>query len=504
MASFGLPNQDPNAGAAVRPVRPSRPVPPQIPNNSLFPDDVTLPDDFGANVISIDDFIPSGPVIPPTFNAPPVRIEQQPEPSFTAPATRPEPITPRSTEVSPTPARRADGPVSAPGAGTVGIRIETRQAETPLDLDSLLRYLTEQGGSDLHLSVGAPPTIRANGEMRHVPGVAPMSSQVIKDALYGIASPDQIAKFEKDFELDLAHTVEGVSRFRVNMMIQKGNVGAVFRGIPSVIKPLEELGMPPVLYTFANLPRGLVLVCGPTGSGKSTTLAALIDRANRTRSGHIITIEDPIEFLHTHRKSVVNQREVGADTHSFSEALKHVLRQDPDIILIGELRDLETISIALTAAETGHLVFATLHTQSAQDSVSRIIDVFPGGQQQQIRSQLAATLKGVVCQTLVKKADNSGRAVAAEIMVVTPAIANMIRQDQVHQIPGTLQSGGDKGMQTLNASLATLVATGVIERETAEEIATDSKDLEALIAGEMKKINRPSFSSSSNGSLGSM
>jgi twitching motility protein PilT len=376
---------------------------------------------------------------------------------------------------------------------SAGVRIESVQARD-LEIEALLRYLVDNGGSDLHLSVGAPPLIRLNGEMKPIPGYSTLDEHTLKVGLYRILTEDQRNRYESEWELDLAYTIRDVSRFRVNIMRQRSYVGAVFRVIPSEIKPLETLGMPTVLYNLAALPRGLVLVTGPTGSGKSTTLASLIDRANRTRSGHIITIEDPIEFLHPHRSSVVNQREVGADTHSFAEALKHVLRQDPDIILIGELRDLETISVALTAAETGHLVFATLHTQSAQDTVNRIIDVFPPGQQQQIRSQLAATLRGVVCQTLVKRADAKGRAAASEIMIVTPAIATMIRRDETHQIHQALQSGAELGMQTLNQHLAELVVKGVIERETAEEVATDVKDLDALVQGKMGKKQRPNFS----------
>jgi twitching motility protein PilT len=373
-------------------------------------------------------------------------------------------------------------PVRAPAASQLGVRVERTTTEY-LDLDALLNYLVVEGGSDLHLSIGARPMIRLDGEMTPVPGTNVLTEDSLQGALYRMLTPIQQDVYEKAWELDLAYTLPGVSRFRVNILRQRGVVGAVFRVVPSEIKPLESLGMPNVLYSFAGLARGLVLVTGPTGSGKSTTLAALIDRANRTRSGHIITIEDPIEFVHQHRSCVVNQREVGTDTQSYTEALKHVLRQDPDIILIGEMRDLETISIALTAAETGHLVFATLHTQSAQDTISRIIDVFPAGQQQQVRSQLAATLKGVVCQTLVKRADRKGRVPAVEIMVVNSAIATMIRRDDTHQIPQSLQAGGALGMQTLNQHLAEMVAKGIIERETAEEVATDSKDLDALLGG---------------------
>lgn len=378
-------------------------------------------------------------------------------------------------------------PVSAPAAGGMGVSMGKATVQVRLKIDDLLLFMVKNKGSDLHLSVNAKPMIRQNGDMVAVPGYPALTGPIIKEAIYGLLTEHQKRKYEESWELDLAYTIEGVSRFRVNIMRQRGAVGAVFRVVPSEIRPLEALGLPTALYSLSGLPRGLVLVTGPTGSGKSTTLASLIDRANRTRAAHIVTIEDPIEFVHPHRMSIVNQREIGSDTHSYSEALKHVLRQDPDIILIGELRDLETIQTALTAAETGHLVFATLHTQSAQDTVNRIIDVFPPEQQQQVRSQLAGTLKAVVCQTLVKTSDAQGRTAAVEIMFVNTAIATMIRRDDIHQIPQALQAGGAFGMQTLNQSLAELTAKGVIDRETAEEYATDLKDLDALITGRMSQ-----------------
>ncbi len=294
------------------------------------------------------------------------------------------------------------------------------EAPAPLvDLDALLRHVAEGGGSDLHLTVGAPPTVRVRGEMTPVPGTAVLTAEDLREALYAAMTEKQRQVFEETRELDFAYAVPGLARFRVNVFWQREAVGAVMRLIPWRITPLADLGMPQVVETFGDLKRGLVLVTGPTGSGKSTTLAALLDHINRTRRGHIMTVEDPIEFLHEHRGCLVNQREVGADTKDFRSALKHVLRQDPDVILVGELRDLETISVALTAAETGHLVLATLHTQSAQDTVSRVVDVFPSGQQQQVRTQLAATLQAVVCQTLVPTADGTSRAVAAEVMVCT-------------------------------------------------------------------------------------
>ncbi|TIC88522.1 PilT/PilU family type 4a pilus ATPase [Nocardioides sp. GY 10113] len=339
----------------------------------------------------------------------------------------------------------------------------------------------EMGGSDLHLTVGAPPTIRVRGAMTPVPGYGVLKPDELRTAMYAVMTERQRQTFEDSRELDFAHAVPGHARFRVNVYWQRESVGAVLRLIPWDIKPLSDLGMPPVLESFASMKRGMVLVTGPTGSGKSTTLAAMVDLVNRTRRGHIMTVEDPIEFLHSHRGCLVNQREVGADTHDFRSALKHVLRQDPDVILIGELRDLDTISVALTAAETGHLVFATLHTQSAQDTISRIVDVFPANQQQQIRTQLAATLQGVVCQTLVPTVDGAARIPAAEIMVCNPGIRAMIRDDKLPQIPGALQSGAREGMQTLDAHLAAHTRAGLITREVGLENCAHREDYLTLV-----------------------
>jgi twitching motility protein PilT len=274
--------------------------------------------------------------------------------------------------------------------------------------------------------------------------------------------------------------VRGLARFRVNLYQQRESLGAAFRLIPYEIKPLEQLGVPPVVANFAGLPRGLVLVTGPTGSGKSTTLAAIIDLANRTRADHIMTVEDPIEFLHRHKRALVNQREVGEDTHSFAAALKHVLRQDPDIILVGEMRDLETISVALTAAETGHLVFATLHTQDAAQTIDRVIDVFPAHQQAQVRTQLAGALQGVVSQTLCKRADAPGRVVATEVLVATPAVRNLVREGKTHQIYSAMQAGAQQGMHTLDQHLAELVKAGRISYETGLERAHHAEDFNRL------------------------
>lgn len=387
-------------------------------------------------------------------------------------------------------AESASGPVAAPVASSTGVSIASARPAGALNLDQLLKDAVTLGASDLHMSANAQPMMRINGVMRPIEKAPMLTEDNLRATIYRVLSDDQIKRFEEAWELDFAYVVEGIARFRGNVMIQKGNVGAVFRVIPDEILPLEALGLPPVLYNLSSLPRGLVLVTGPTGSGKSTTLASLIDRANRTRSGHIMTIEDPIEFTHTHQSCIVNQREVGQDTHSYRDALKHVLRQDPDIILIGELRDLDTISTALTAAETGHLVFATLHTQSAQDTVSRIIDVFPENQQQQVRSQLASTLRAVVCQSLVPSADGKTRFPATEIMIVNSAIATLIRRDASHQIPSALQSGGALGMQTLNMSLAQMVAEKKIERSTAEEFTDDIKDLDTLITGRVADVRK--------------
>jgi twitching motility protein PilT len=293
----------------------------------------------------------------------------------------------------------------------------------------------------------------------------------------------QRARFEEELELDFAHSVPGRGRFRVNVYRQRESLGAAFRVIPAEIKPLDALGIPPAVSRFAGLPRGLVLVTGPTGSGKSTTLAGLIDLANSTRSDHIMTVEDPIEFLHRHKSCLVNQREVGEDTHSFASALKHVLRQDPDIILVGELRDLETISVALTAAETGHLVFATLHTQDAAQTIDRVVDVFPTEQQEQIRAQLAATLQGVVCQTLCKTADGRGRVVATEVLMATPAIRNLVREGKTHQIYSAMQAGAAHGMHTLDQHLADLVRRGRVTRAEALSKANSPEDFSRLVGG---------------------
>ncbi|MBX6372392.1 MAG: type IV pilus twitching motility protein PilT [Acidothermus sp.] len=346
--------------------------------------------------------------------------------------------------------------------------------------DMLIRVL-EAGASDLHLTAGARPTMRINGSLTPMEDLPVLTPPVIHQMMYEILTQRQRERFEEELELDFAYAVPGRARFRVNLYRQREALGAAFRLIPFEIKKLEDLGIPPAVANFAMLPRGFVLVTGPTGSGKSTTLAAIIDIANRQRRDHIMTVEDPIEFLHTHKSCLVNQREVGDDTHSFANALKHVLRQDPDIILVGEMRDLETISVALTAAETGHLVLATLHTQDAAQTIDRIIDVFPPHQQQQIRVQLAGSLQGIVAQTLCKTADGRARVVATEVLVATPAIRNLIREGKTHQIYSALQAGAKYGMHTMDQSLAELVKSGKISYDTGLEKCHHVEDFNRLV-----------------------
>lgn len=400
--------------------------------------------------------------------------------SAAAPAQAVTPLTrPRErdrSEAVPDVAATSATPVSAASSGQKG----------DAELLGVLRELLEVGGSDVHVSKNAPPMIRVDGSLRpatsHGGGV--WDATRVTRALYSVVTPSQLAQFEEKHELDFAYTLSDEARFRVNFYRQRGAIGAAFRIIPTEIKTLGQLGVPDTVARFAALPRGLVLVTGPTGSGKSTTLAALIDLVNEKRADHIMTVEDPIEFIHNNKKSLVNQREVGSDTMSFQNALKHVLRQDPDVILIGELRDLETISTALTAAETGHLVFATLHTQDAGQTIDRVIDVFPPHQQGQVRQQLAATLQGVVCQTLVKKANGTGRVVATEVLVATPAINNLIREGKTYQIGSAMQAGRGMGMHTMDQHLAELVNAGSITIAAAREKAHDHETLQRLVTRE--------------------
>jgi twitching motility protein PilT len=334
-------------------------------------------------------------------------------------------------------------------------------------VDDLLERMVARGASDLHVTSGSEPAIRVNGRLERLADTARLSSEDTQRLLYRILSTEQQKQLEVKRQLDLSYSIPGLARFRVNVYFQRESLGAAFRLVPAELKTLEDLGLPPQLHDLAKKPRGLVLVTGPTGSGKSTTLAAIIDEINRTRDDHIITIEDPIEFLHRHKRCIVNQREIGPDATSFAEALRGALRQDPDVILLGEMRDLETIATALTAAETGHLVFATVHTQDAPSTVDRLIDVFPPAQQEQIRIQIGSTLQAVVAQTLVPTIDGAGRLAAVEILFPDDAARNLIRQAKVEQIYSIMQTGTQRGMQTLEQALADLVVRGKISQETA-------------------------------------
>jgi twitching motility protein PilT len=369
-----------------------------------------------------------------------------------------------------------DAPAAPAGGGAKLAYEEAGQ----FDFADALRDLVERGGSDLHLTAGVPPMIRVHGELAAMEGQPVLTPPELQKAIYGILTQRQREQFENELELDLSHSIAGLARFRVNVFRQRDAIGAVVRVIPFGVKAFDTLGLPSQVANFAYLPRGFVLVTGPTGSGKSTTLASLIDIINRERACHIMTVEDPIEFLHEHKKSVVNQRELGADTRSFAQALKHVLRQDPDVILVGEMRDLETIQVALTAAETGHLVFGTLHTQDAPQTIDRVVDVFPPHQQEQIRVMLAGALQGVLTQQLLKTADGGGRVLAAEVMVATPAIRNLIREGKTHQMYSMLQSGKAHGMVTMDQSLAELVRLGKVRYEDALERCTSVPDFNRL------------------------
>ena len=340
-------------------------------------------------------------------------------------------------------------------------------ADTLYSVDDLLEQMVARNASDLHVAVGAHPVVRVRGKLEPLQDIPPLTPEVTQQLLYRILSTEQQKHLEVSRQIDLAHSIPGLARFRVNVYWQREALGAAFRLIPTEIKTLEELGIPSALHVLTDRPRGLVLVTGPTGSGKSTTLAALIDEINRKRAEHILTIEDPIEFVHRHKRCVVNQREIGVDATSFAEALRAALRQDPDVILLGEMRDLETISTAITAAETGHLVFATLHTQDAPSTIDRLIDVFPAAQQEQIRVQLAATIQGIVTQTLLPTVDGKGRVAALEILLPDDAVRNLIRQAKVEQIYSVMQTNTGRGMQTLEQALVDLVTRGIITQEIA-------------------------------------
>ncbi|WP_308467459.1 type IV pilus twitching motility protein PilT [Rathayibacter soli] len=433
---------------------------------------------------------------PPPIPQAPVPVTDLPFAPPSAPAfvTQPAPAVPVTPTQAAAPAQTAPPTTTAltappprreamlqPSVAPIDLTEHARTKADPELIEALVQVV-RQGASDLHVTAGSPPMLRVDGSLRPADIMEqPWSADRVSEALATLLTPDQQKRFDAALELDLAYSLSPEYRFRINYYVQRGAIGAAFRLIPIEIKQLKELGIPENIGHFASLPRGLVLVTGPTGSGKSTTLAALIDLVNSTRADHIVTVEDPIEFTHTHKMSIVNQREIGEDTHSFSEALKHVLRQDPDVILIGELRDLETISVALTAAETGHLVFATLHTQDAPQSVDRIIDVFPPHQQAQVRTQLAGTLQGIVSQTLVPKASGTGRVVATEILLMTPAISNLIREGKTYQIPTAMQAGRALGMHTMDQHLADLFNVGLITHEAAMSKAHDEDGLKHLM-----------------------
>ena len=434
----------------------------------------------------MSEFLPAGDPSP----LPPYRAAGPQAGQFYLPRPVPQPQgaqpTGGSAEGWPVPAQPAarqaapQQAVPPPPDRTARVGMSTGAEVGDVNLDAALRAMVSAGASDLHLTVGAPPMVRINGSLQQLDGFGVLAPAALQRSIYAILTQRQRESFEADLEFDFAYAVRGEARFRVNLYQQRDSIGAAFRVIPYEIKPLEDLGIPAVVGTFAGMPRGLVLVTGSTGSGKSTTLAAIVDLANRTRTDHIMTVEDPIEFLHRHKKSLINQREVGADTHSFASALKHVLRQDPDIILVGEMRDLETISVALTAAETGHLVFATLHTQDAAQTIDRVIDVFPSHQQAQVRTQLAGALQGVVCQTLCKRSDSPGRAVATEVLIATPAIRNLIREGKTHQIYSAMQAGAQHGMHTMDQHLAELVKGGKISYESGLEKCQHVEDFNRL------------------------
>jgi twitching motility protein PilT len=348
-------------------------------------------------------------------------------------------------------------------------------------LAELLQKAIQAGSSDLHLTIGVPPKIRVDGKLRSLE-MPVLTAPETKRLAYSVMTDSQKHQFEEKWEIDFSFGIKDLCRFRANVFTQRGAVGAVFRVIPFEIRGFEALGLPPIIEKLCDKPRGLILVTGPTGSGKSTTLAAMIDKINRERFEHILTIEDPIEFLHTHKSCIVNQREVSSDTHSFPDALRVALREDPDVVLIGEMRDLETVESALRIAETGHLTFATLHTNSASSTINRIVDIFPAFQQPQIRAQLSLVLEGILCQSLIPRANGSGRCMAMEILIPTAAVRNLIREDKIHQIYSAMQTGQEKyGMQTFNQSLAHLHLTQQITLEEAMNKSSNQDELQDLI-----------------------
>jgi twitching motility protein PilT len=463
--------------AAAVPAAPAPPAPPIV--------EAAVLASVSAPVVASVPALAAAPAPAPALAAaPPAPVAPAPQPdAFSIPLLTPEPAA--HSGAFPALAGVPQPGVTATPAPSVKVEefgeVPSHLDQADPDIVAALQQVLFTGASDLHVTANAAPMLRVDGGLSPISGASIWSAEKVRAALDSLLSPLQREIFEKELELDFAYTISASARFRVNFYQQRGAIGAAFRLIPTTIKTLDQLGVPDSVARFSTLPRGLVLVTGPTGSGKSTTLAALIDLVNRTRADHIVTVEDPIEFMHGNKRSLVNQREVGADTHSFGNALKHVLRQDPDVILVGEMRDLETISVALTAAETGHLVFATLHTQSAAASIDRVIDVYPPHQQDQVRTQLSATLQGVVSQTLVKKAQGSGRVVATEVLVTTPAISNLIREGKSYQITSSMQAGRELGMHTMDQHLAQLVDEGQITRDSAFEKAHDPETLTRLI-----------------------
>lgn len=420
------------------------------------------------------------PTLPPVMRPP-----TTPQPANNAP------VAPTRQATATTSQNHTSAPV-AQNYGQKGMREQSSNMAGEITIDELLLRLLESGSSDLHLTANMPPMVRKNGDIEPIPGFQPLTSGLIQRMVFSIMTAEQQTTYQQTKDLDLAYSIPGKSRFRVNVLQQRGKVGSVIRVIPNEIKSLAQLGMPESLAEFAHLPRGLVLITGPTGSGKSTTLAAIIDAANRDRKDHILTIEDPIEFVHENKNCIVTQREVTVDTASFAEGLRRALREDPDIILVGEMRDPETISIAITAAETGHLVFGTLHTQSAAETMSRIIDSFPEGGKEQVRAQLASTIQGIVCQTLVKTLDGKGRVAAMEILKGEPSIRALIRKGQPEQIRSALETGKNKGMQTLDMNLQDLVKADRIAIDEAASRSTNADEFYRQLGGsaEVDKIRR--------------
>ncbi len=424
---------------------------------------------------------PSAPAAPPRPAAPPSAMPAAAPPRPSAPpAAAPMPPRPAAapiTQAPPLPRQSSTGIPQHAGSPASGTGKSSADSESELTIDDLLRLIVEKDGSDLHLTVGSPPMLRLQGKLWPT-DVPVLTAKETRRLIYQFLNNDQRERFEKDLELDISYELEGVARYRCNIFLTRLGLGGVFRVIPTKIKTLADLKLPSVLGDLARRNKGLILVTGPTGSGKSTTLAAMVDQVNNERQDHILTIEDPIEFVHQHKACLVNQREIGPNTKSFANALRSALREDPDIILVGEMRDYETISLAVTAAETGHLVFATLHTPSAAQSVDRIVDVFPAHQQDQIRTQLADALQGIIAQQLIPTIDGMSRAVALEILINTPAVANLIRDNKTFQLPSIMQTSKQMGMQTMDQALMDLVKSRRISPQEAYRRAFDKKAFE--------------------------